>query len=128
MIETPEGVRAASEIAAAADFVCIGTNDLTAAVRGEDRARVALAPLDPRVLLLIAAIVKAAHLVGKPVTVCGEMAGDVEGATVLVGLGVDAISVAPARLVAVKMGLAAMSAASCLEALERVMKNERATP
>ena len=128
MIETPEAVRAASEIAAVADFVCIGTNDLTAAVRGEDRAGVASAPLDRRVLTLIAEIVKAAHLAGKPVTVCGEMAGDVEGATVLVGLGVDAISVAPARLVDVKMGLAAMSAASCVEALERVMKNERATP
>jgi phosphoenolpyruvate-protein kinase (PTS system EI component) len=56
------------------------------------------------------------------------MAGDVEGATVLVGLGVDAISVAPARLVEVKKGLAALSAASCVEAMERVMKNERATP
>jgi phosphoenolpyruvate-protein kinase (PTS system EI component) len=128
MIETPEGVRAASEIAAAADFVCIGTNDLTAAVRGEDRTRVALAPLDPRVLAMIAEIVKVAHLAGKSVTVCGEMAGDIEGAKVLVGLGVDAISVAPARLVDVKMGLATMSAASCVEALERVMKNERATP
>jgi phosphocarrier protein FPr len=128
MIETPEAVRAAPEIAAAADFVCIGTNDLTAAVRGEDRTRVASAPLDPRVLAMIAEIVKAAHLAGKSVTVCGEMAGDIEGAKVLVGLGVDAISVAPARLVDVKMGLAAMSAASCVEALERVMKNERATP
>jgi phosphoenolpyruvate-protein kinase (PTS system EI component) len=80
------------------------------------------------VLTLIAQIVNAAHLAGKPVTVCGEMAGDVEGATVLVGLGVDAISVAPARLVEVKKGLAALSAASCVEAMERVMKNERATP
>jgi phosphocarrier protein FPr len=128
MIETPEAAAVASEIAAAADFVCIGTNDLVAAVRGEDRASAVSAPLDPRVLTLIAQIVNAAHLAGKPVTVCGEMAGDVEGATVLVGLGVDAISVAPARLVEVKKGLAALSAASCVEAMERVMKNERATP
>jgi phosphoenolpyruvate-protein kinase (PTS system EI component) len=128
MIESPGAVEAASAIARAADFVCIGTNDLTALVRGEDRAVAADAPLDPHVLALVAEVVEAAHRAGRAVTVCGEMAGDPRGATILVGLGVDAISVAPSRLADVRAVLAAASTASSEEAAQTAMGNERTTP
>jgi phosphotransferase system HPr (HPr) family protein len=128
MIETPDAVRATAAIAEAADFVCIGTNDLTASVRGEDRAVAAHAPLDPRVLALIAEVVGASHRAGCSVTVCGEMAGEPAGALILAGLGVDAISVAPARWAEVRRALASATPASCEAAARRAMGKERTTP
>lgn len=128
MIETPAAVKAAPAIAGAADFVCVGTNDLTALVRGEDRASAVSAPLDARVLRLIVDVVTAAHRAERSVTVCGEMAGEPSGAQILVGLGVDAISVAPSRWADVRRALAGASAASCEEAARKAMARERTTP
>jgi multiphosphoryl transfer protein len=121
MIETPEAAGSASAIAEAADFVCIGTNDLTALVRGEDRAKAGAAPPDPRVLAIIGDVIHAAHRAGRTVTVCGEMAGEPDGAVILAGLGVDAISVAPSRFWAVRGALAAATVASCGEAARAAM-------
>jgi phosphoenolpyruvate-protein kinase (PTS system EI component) len=84
--------------------------------------------LDPRVLALIAEVVVAAHGAGRSVTVCGEMAGEPEGAMILAGLGVDAISVAPSRLAEVRDALSAASAASCGDAARRAMGNVGTTP
>ncbi len=99
MIETPEAVRDVAAIAGAADFVCIGTNDLAALVLGVDRTGAEQA-LDPTVLALVGRIVEGAHACAprKSVTICGEIAADPRGARIFVGLGVDALSVAPARL------------------------------
>jgi phosphotransferase system HPr (HPr) family protein len=99
MIETPEAARAAASIAAAADFVCIGTNDLASLVLGVERTDAHQA-LAPQVLALIARVVEQAHAASprKSVTVCGEVAADPRGARILIGLGVDALSVAPPRL------------------------------
>ena len=121
MIESPDAARAADEIAAAADFVCIGTNDLAAFVRGEDRARALAAPQDPSVLLLVRTIVEAAHRHRRSVTVCGEIAGDPETAVILAGIGVDAVSVAPSRFAPVKGALAAASDDACREAALRAI-------
>ncbi|HMJ55670.1 MAG TPA: HPr family phosphocarrier protein [Polyangiaceae bacterium] len=128
MVESPGAVAETSAIARAADFVCIGTNDLTASVRGEDRAIAAAAALDRRVLALIAEVVGAAHGAGRSVTVCGEMASEPSNAMILVGLGVDAISVAPSRLAEVRGALAGASAASCGEAARRAMGEEGTLP
>ena len=127
MIETPAAVKSALAIAEAADFVCIGTNDLTALVRGEDRAVAGSAIFDSRVLALVAEVVEAAHRAGRSVTVCGEMAGEPAGAEILVGLGVDAISVAPSRWAEVRRALASATAASCEQAARKAMGKERTT-
>jgi len=127
MIETPAAVKSALAIAKTADFVCIGTNDLTALVRGEDRAVAGTALFDPRVLALVAEGVDAAHRAGRSVTVCGEMAGEPRGAEILVGLGVDAISVAPSRWAEVRGALARASSASCERAARTAMGKERTT-
>jgi phosphoenolpyruvate-protein kinase (PTS system EI component) len=126
MIESPDAAAAADEIASVADFVCIGTNDLAAFVRGEDRAHALATTEDPRVLSLVMAIAEAAHRHNRPVTVCGEMAGDPEAALILAGLGVDAISVAPSRFAAVKGALARASLDACLEAARRAIGKESA--
>lgn len=123
MIETPEAVRDIEAIAAASDFVCVGTNDLTAFTLGVSRAggggsaaAAGEGPLDPRVVAHLAAIVRGAHAHGRKVTVCGEVAADKRGACILVGLGVDALSVAPARFGEVAQALRATTLDDCKSA------------
>jgi phosphoenolpyruvate-protein kinase (PTS system EI component) len=101
MIETPAAARRAAEIAAEADFLSIGTNDLVQYTLGLDRERPvasAATAAEPIVLRLIAQVVDAAHAAGKTVEVCGEAAGEAAVAVLLIGLGVDELSVAPARV------------------------------
>jgi phosphoenolpyruvate-protein kinase (PTS system EI component) len=99
MIETPEAARRASEIATASDFLSIGTNDLTQLVLGLDREQSKSAPVtDLRVLRLIDSTVRAAHAAGIVVDVCGESASDALAMPILIGLGVDELSIAAARV------------------------------
>ena len=101
MIETPTAAGRAAEIAAEADFLSIGTNDLVQYTLGLDRERPvasAATAAEPIVLRLIAQVVDAAHAAGKTVEVCGEAAGETAVAALLIGLDVDELSVAPARL------------------------------
>jgi len=112
MVETPEAAGDIDALAAAADFVCIGTNDLSCETLGIARAAGPDA-LDPRVLAHVRRTVEGAHARGRKVTVCGEIAGDPRGARVLVGLGVDALSVAPARFAPLKLALAGVTLEHC---------------
>jgi phosphoenolpyruvate-protein kinase (PTS system EI component) len=99
MIETLEAARRASEIATRSDFLSIGTNDLTQLVLGLDREQSKTAPVtDVRVLRLIDSTVRAAHAARIVVDVCGEAASDPVAMPILVGLGVDELSVAAARV------------------------------
>jgi multiphosphoryl transfer protein len=112
MVETQQAVEGIDEIAAASDFVSIGTNDLSAEVTGQRRAASALS-FDVRVLRMIERVVLAAHACKLEVSVCGEMAGDPHGARLLVGLGVDTLSVAPGRLARVKLALRDVTVEDC---------------
>ncbi|MBI2394523.1 MAG: HPr family phosphocarrier protein [Deltaproteobacteria bacterium] len=120
MVETPEAAEDAEAIAAVSDFVCIGTNDLACETLGVSRAQGPDA-LDPRVLAHVRRTVEGAHARGRKVTVCGEIAADPRGGRVLVGLGVDALSVAPARFASTKLGLAAASSDDCRNAAESAL-------
>jgi phosphocarrier protein FPr len=104
MIETPLAVERIDAIAAAADFISIGTNDLSASVTGQDRARSSLS-FDARVLRMAERVVSVAHARGRKVSACGELAADPRGARVLTGLGVDALCVSVARFASVKLSL-----------------------
>ena len=121
LVETPEAVERIDEIASAADFVSIGTNDLSAIVAGSDRAS-ARSSLDPRVLRLVEQVVVASRARSRPVTVCGELAGDPLGVRVLAGLGVQAVSVAPARVAPVKLSLRNASREDCLAIAREAMR------
>ena len=113
MIETPEGVRRATEIALEAEFLSIGTNDLVSSTLGLHRdlpLASAATAADPAVLAHVASIVAAAHEVGITVEVCGEAAGVPELVVLFVGLGVDELSVAPARVDLVRGVVRALSA------------------
>jgi phosphoenolpyruvate-protein phosphotransferase len=110
MIETSEGVEAAAAIAAEVDFLSIGTNDLTHSVLRADRFSPQTACAhDPRVLRAIAAVVDAASTPGLPVEVCGEAASDPISAPLVIGSGVDEISVGAARVGTVRQWVRALS-------------------
>ena len=99
MIETPRAAGNADALAHRAGFLSIGTNDLTAATLRVDRfAPGAGAAHHPRVLAAIATSVQAARRAGIPVEVCGEAASDPIALPLLVGLGVDELSVGASRV------------------------------
>ena len=103
MVETPAAAAAASALAQHGDFLSIGTNDLAHAVLRTDRfAGRGAAASDPRVLAPIRDTVAAAHAAGIPVEVCGEAASDPMAMPLLVGLGVDELSVGAARVATVR--------------------------
>jgi phosphoenolpyruvate-protein phosphotransferase len=97
MIETPAAALMADELAAAADFLSLGTNDLTQYVLAADRENPSTAalyqPLHPAVLRILGRVITAAGRYARPVAVCGEAACDPFTARVLVGLGVTELSV-----------------------------------
>jgi len=106
MIETPAAAMIADELAEEADFFSIGSNDLvqyTMAVdRGNDRVAYLYDPFHPAVLRLLERTVRAARKHKTWVGVCGEMAGDPLATLLLVGLGVDELSAAPAVVPEIK--------------------------
>lgn len=106
MIEVPSAVYQIDALARRVDFFSIGTNDLTQYLLAVDRnnARVAnlYQSLHPAVLRAIRQVVDEAQKLGKPVSVCGEMAGDPAAALALLGLGVNSLSMSVSNLPRVK--------------------------
>jgi phosphotransferase system enzyme I (PtsI) len=106
MVETPSSALLARHIFAEADFVSIGTNDLTQYTVAADRLLGTVAelqdPWNPAVLRLIQEVGSAGAAAGKPVGVCGEAAADPLLAVVLVGLGATSLSMSPIALADVR--------------------------
>jgi len=132
MVEVAATAAAAAAFADAVDFFSVGTNDLASEVLGVDRAdpgsRPALAA-DPRVLTLIANVVRAAGAAGVKVSVCGDAAADPLVLPLLLGLGVRTLSVGAARvprvagwIAAADTAAAARDAAEILAAGEKVIR------
>jgi phosphocarrier protein FPr len=99
MVEIPSVVQMAEEFAREVDFFSIGTNDLTQYTFAADRTNPKVAPLadacHPAVLRQIKRVVEAAQSNGIWVGVCGELAGDPDAIPILLGLGVDELSMSP---------------------------------
>ncbi len=106
MIEIPAAALAADTFARKMDFLSIGTNDLIQYTLAIDRADDTVAhlyqPLHPAVLQLIAMTIRAANKAGKPVSVCGEMAGDASLTRLLLGFGLRQFSMHPAHILSIK--------------------------
>ncbi len=109
MVEVPSTALIAHQFAEHVDFFSVGTNDLTQYTLATDRMHPVLAgeadALHPAVLQLISMTVQAAHKHGKWVGVCGNSAGDIPSAKILVGLGVDELSMSPTQIASVKQTL-----------------------
>jgi phosphoenolpyruvate-protein kinase (PTS system EI component) len=116
MVETVAAVEAIGELCAAADFLSIGTNDLTAQLldldRTDPRGRPELTA-DPRVLALIARVVAAATAAGRPVSVCGDAGTHPTTLPLLLGAGVRQFSVACARIDETRYRLHRLDARDC---------------
>jgi phosphotransferase system enzyme I (PtsI) len=106
MIEVPAAAVAADLFARKLDFLSIGTNDLiqyTLAIdRVDDEVNYLYDPLHPSVLRLIHNVIRAGNECGIPVSMCGEMAGDVAYTRLLLGLGLNEFSMDPQSLLQVK--------------------------
>ncbi len=126
MIEVPAAALMAQAFADRMDFLSIGTNDLiqyTLAIdRTDDNVAYLYDPVHPAVLQLIAMTLRAGEKAGKPVSICGEMAGDPRLTRLLLGLGLRSFSMHSASLLSVKQQLlkADVSALSIL--MQKILK------
>ncbi|MBM3263195.1 MAG: phosphoenolpyruvate--protein phosphotransferase [candidate division Zixibacteria bacterium] len=126
MIEVPSAALTASDLAQEVDFFSIGTNDLiqyTVAVdRGNAQVSSLYDPFHPAVLHLISGVVKAAHEKKIWVGVCGAMAGDPVSACVLLGLGVDELSMSAIDIPSIKKFVRSTSYADMQDIARAVAK------
>lgn len=115
MIEIPSAAITADLLAKQCAFFSIGTNDLIQYLLAIDRVNDRIAhlyePTHPAILRTLRGVVDEAHRQNLPVSVCGEMAGDPVFAPLLLGLGVDCLSMSPAWLPSVKYLIRAMTMA-----------------
>lgn len=106
MVETPAAVLVADQLARLVDFFSIGTNDLAQYVMAADRSNATVAALvsayQPSVLRALRTVIDAAHANGIRVGLCGELAGEPRAAPLLVGLGIDELSMTATAIPAVK--------------------------
>jgi phosphotransferase system enzyme I (PtsI) len=125
MIETPAAVMMAEEFAERVDFLSIGTNDLAQYVMAADRENEAVAelhdPQQPAVLRAINRAVEAAHAHDAWIGMCGEMAGDPELTELLVGLGLDELSMSAVTIPAVKANITEIERSTAVDRRDRAL-------
>jgi phosphoenolpyruvate-protein kinase (PTS system EI component) len=123
MIEIPSAAVMADAFAPVVDFFSIGTNDLVQYALAADRTSAPLAelasPLQPAVLRLVQSVTTAARAHDRHVAVCGEAAANPLAAALLVGLGVDELSVTPSSIGPIRAVLASLDVDACREAADR---------
>lgn len=106
MIETPAAVMISGELAREVDFFSIGTNDLTQFTLGMDRVNDKLDkyynPHHPAILKMIRIITNNVHLEDKHISVCGDLAADLELTEFFIQLGIDELSVAPNQVLSLR--------------------------
>jgi phosphotransferase system enzyme I (PtsP) len=129
MVEVPAAVIQIADLAKRVDFVSIGSNDLTQYVLAVDRnnSRVAdlYSPYHPAVLRAVRYVVNEAHRVDKPVSICGEMAGDPGTAILLMAMGFDTLSMSASNLLKVRKTICHTPMALAKELLEEILAFDR---
>jgi phosphotransferase system enzyme I (PtsI) len=126
LVETPAAALEAAELARYADFLSVGTNDLTQYTLAVDRTNARLArlfqPFHPAVIRQINLVARASRAAGIEVGVCGEMASTPLGAFLLLGLDIDALSVAWPTLPEVKKLIRAIRIDDAREAAREALR------
>jgi phosphotransferase system enzyme I (PtsI) len=124
-LEVPSAAVVADLLAPEVDFFSVGTNDLIqyllAVDRTDPRVSSLYEPLHPAVLRTLSRIAAAAQAHGRPLSVCGEMAGQPVEAVLLVGLGFRSLSMAPSAIPRVKEALRAVRAEDARALAERCL-------
>ena len=130
MIEVPAAIIAMDAFLSRLDFLSIGTNDLIQYTLAVDRADEAVAhlynPLHPAVVRLLATAITSANKAGKPIAVCGEMAGEVDLTRLLLGLGLRNFSMHPAHLLEVKQRVLTSEVAAIKPLIDRIRRADSA--
>ena len=128
MIEVPAAALSADYFARRLDFLAIGTNDLaqyTLAIDRDDHAVAALYdPYHPAVLRLVAGTIRAANKRRRPVSVCGEFAGEPEATALLLGMGLRQFSMHPASLLRIKREVLHADAAKLASRVARLLRTD----
>lgn len=131
MIEVPSAALLAPILAQEVDFFSIGTNDLTQYTLAIDRGHPILSAeadgLHPSILQLIDQTVKAAHKYGKWVGICGELAADPKAVPILIGLGVDELSMSPNSIPLVKAQIRTLNYSQAQVLAKRALECDSAT-
>jgi len=126
MIEVPSAVYLAPQLAAECDFLSIGTNDLIQYVLAVDRNNRKVSPLyqplHPAVIGSISQCVQAARGAGKPISMCGEMAADPMATLVLLGLGLDELSMEPFFIPVIKQLIRSVSYTAASDLAQEVLR------
>jgi len=126
MLEVPSALFSLDVLSEEADFFSLGTNDLTqyllAVDRGNPRVAALYDHLEPAVLRAVQHAVLRLERLGKPVSLCGELAGDPAGALLLLGMGLEALSMAAACVPAVRWVVRSFSRARAGRILERALR------
>ncbi len=125
MVEVPAAMLQVVDMAQLVDFVSVGSNDLTQYLLAVDRNNPRVAdiynPYHPAILRSIKHVVDQVHAVGKPVGICGEMAGDPCTATLLLAMGFDSLSMSSSNLLRIKKLICEMPLARARALLDRVL-------
>jgi phosphotransferase system enzyme I (PtsI) len=125
MIEIPSAALTAGILAQKSDFFSVGTNDLLqytlAADRGNEKVSYLTQPFHPAVLRLLKMTIDAAHARGIKAALCGELAGTVLAAPVLLGLGLDEFSMAASSIPQVKRIIRGASLEECRALAEKAL-------
>ncbi len=130
MIEVPAAVYQVEEMARRVDFLSIGTNDLTQYLLAVDRNNPLVAEIyddmHPAVLRALVQVVAGAQVYNRPVSVCGEMAGNPLAAILLLGMGVESLSMSAGSLLKVKWVIRSFSRSRARQLLQAALKMEEA--
>lgn len=125
MVEVPSTAVLAEQFAREVDFFSVGTNDLTqyclAMDRGHPKLAAKMDAMDPAVLRLIGLAAQGAHKHGKWLGVCGGLASVPDAVPILIGLGVDELSVSVPALPSVKAEVRRWSESDCRQLAEKIM-------
>lgn len=129
MVEVPATIIQIADLAKHADFISIGSNDLTQYLLAVDRNNPRVADLyssyHPAVLRAVRYVVGEVHRVGKTVSICGEMAGDPGTAILLMAMGFDALSMSASNLLKVRKAICHVPMQRARELLDRVLAFDR---
>lgn len=128
MVEIPAAVYQTRELARQVDFLSVGSNDLTQYLLAVDRNNPRVADLydylHPAVLQAVNTVVRDAHAEGKPVSICGEMAGDPAAAILLMAMGFDSLSMNATNLPKVKWMLRQVNMSKAKELLQEALSHD----
>jgi phosphotransferase system enzyme I (PtsP) len=131
MVEVPAAVYQARVLARRVDFLSVGSNDLTQYLLAVDRNNARVADLyhlmHPAVLQALSDVARASKVEGIPVSICGELAADPEGAVLLLAMGYDVLSMNATALPKVKKALRNVNLGEARELLSEVMEMDHAS-